>query len=111
MWPVSLQTKHQSLLEIMLTVEDIRVAVTCYAVLNLSTRLMNSDKRGALFVDLHCSVVCIPKAFNKDVDDGSVTASLSSVLNWCIWAARVSLSLCWISMKHDMYVCMIALQF
>ena len=76
-WPVFLQTKHESLLDIMLPVEDGRVAVTCCAALNFSTSLITFDKvREVLLVDLCFGAVCILNAFNEDTDGGSVAVEI-----------------------------------
>ena len=42
--PVCPQTKHLSLLDIMLTMDGVSMVVSCCAALNFSTILMTSDK-------------------------------------------------------------------
>ena len=52
----------------MLSAEDVRVAISCCAALNLLTNLMTSDKVWGSF-----SLILAPKAFNEDEDGSSVT--------------------------------------
>ena len=116
MWPCSWHWKHlSSSFDIMLTVDDgVKVAVSCCTALSFST------------LDIALLSICGPFSymqvarlwpfFEPLVNIQIVATSLmkicllASVLNWCTYAARDSFSCCWISMNHEVYMWISALQ-
>ena len=115
-WPCSWHWKHlSSSLDIMLTADGgVMVAVSWCTVLSFLTSDIASLSICGPFS--HVQVARLWAFFNSLMNILIVAASfvkfhlLASVLNWCTYAAMDSFSHCWISMNHQVYVWISALQ-
>ena len=116
MWPSSWHWKHlSSSFIIMLTIDaGVTVVVSCCTALSFSTSDIASLSISDPFSYMWVSKLCA--SFKPLRNILIVSASfvqlhlLAAVPNWCIYAARDSFSHRWISINHEVYMWIYALQ-